>query len=357
MTFEALTAVALAGLGGTALVFLWLKLNRRLKRTIACYFRAFPTRRTNYANYQRNYDLAVVGGSECVGSVDLTAVPDLIGFNWGLPRQGLRQDFWIVKNYFSLIRRGGNVLLFVSPRTLQTSEDQSGDMFRYSFFLDRNFLQLEARRGADVRDWLLGNVINYTRRDRIYETAGARFPLLYPLAAFRLLMEIRQERRRRCKTALSEQQMELVAQEVFSNRPAFDALESGEVESARRANTELLITIIAFLKERGLNPVIVVPPAPSAIARRYPVHSLNRNFYSFLSRASSANVTVLDYLQTGEFSSSSCYVDSTTLTPEARRLFTQKLLKDLASANANTGAELRAMKEQSASVKHSSIRC
>lgn len=324
MSYSVIISAGLVAVSLAISVVIWLRLNRRVKKIIARNFSGFPKRRTNYADFTRNFDLACVGADECSGCFDLKAVPEVKGFNWGLPGQSMEQTFWIIKHYFGLLKRGGALLVFVSPITLFREAAGRRDVFIYNFFLDRNFLHLEPSVPFDFRDWVVTNVINRGRRDRIYERASDRFPLLYPFATYNLLKDMRREGERlRGGRGGGDQAATQALREITELEM------SGELERRRESNAKTLLEMVDFIRQRAITPVMVVPPVPSAVMMRYPSAFLADHFYPVMMRVKKAGAIMLDYTQESDFAGNAVFSDAITMKPEHRWRFTRRVISDL----------------------------
>lgn len=109
----------------------------------------------------------------------------------------------------------------------------------------------------------------------------------------------------------------------------FNALLTPENLKGRICRVHLMQTLVDFCKERGYNPVFVIPPVTEHLAKYYTPQFEDTYIYGFL-KSVDRDVLTLDYSKDKEFrSDDSLFFNSFFLNMRGRQVFTRKVLCDL----------------------------
>src|SRR5690554_1488108 len=112
---------------------LWL-LNKKLVRITSSLFTIYPTRSNNYRNFERNFDFVNVGGTEALYAIDYNLCKDIKGLNWANEHQTLEYDLLILKNFYGILKKNGNVLIFLTPSTFLGNRKSLPIEYHYQIF-------------------------------------------------------------------------------------------------------------------------------------------------------------------------------------------------------------------------------
>lgn len=120
----------------------------------------------------------------------------------------------------------------------------------------------------------------------------------------------------------------------WENNLGIPSVKSDEITDRLRNNIvnneKLLIEMIQHCKNKGIEPVLVVPPVSGMMKKAVSEECLKVYLYDPLSMVKKhTGVKVLCYQKTDEFDDLALYLNSDCLNEEGRRLFTKKLIEDL----------------------------
>lgn len=312
-----LIVLCLGVLGVICLVCGWV-INNEVKKTE--WFRSVIPDMSNYPTNEwyrqhdaRNYDIVNIGSSSAKYAFDYSNV-SIKAFNWAEQPQSLSYGYKILKTYFSILRRGGVVVISLGPF--------SG--------LDVDDIWPEARNDKYYYTLDPALIVNYRK-----VAMRRRYPLL--VSPIRSLKEL-------VKRFLRYPQN---SGKVEKNRFLNDAdkwyhnwLKEFEIddinaplseENKRRQGKRvaLLSDIITFCQQRDLRPVIVIPPLHPYLASKLSGIFRENYIYSFINKANTARVPFYDYMDDERFASDKYYRNTFFMNDAGAKYFTEIFLKEL----------------------------
>lgn len=300
-------------------LFIFLYLNKRVKQTN--WYKAFLSPKGAYPdnhwyreNLIRNYDIAVIGSSGAKYAFDFED-SGVKGWNWAEQPQSMVYGYKILKNYFSILRKDGVVIITILPF--------SGLNVKYPISAyDKYYLTLDAA--------LIDNY-NPLKRE-------LKYPLLYaPLQSLkRLLKDVTvSENVDSDVKEMNDEDLKKDAEAwIDSWKKQFGIRDLGEqLTDANRIGQEvrvqLLSEIIEFCLERELKPVIVLPPVHDSLSTKFSDTFRENYIYQFIQKANVQNIPFYNYLDDEKFRDRSYYANSFFLNGRGRKLFTEQILRDL----------------------------
>ncbi len=277
----------------------------------------FPDNLWYRKHHERNFDLVNLGSSAARWAFDYEGL-NVKAMNWACQPQTLTDDFRILKNFHSILRHKGHVLITIMPFTSLNKEVGMMDTFKYQGTLDRSLL--------DPR---------YTRKAALYR----RFPVLFGRAALKGLIRSLLKREPAafvqplCQS-MSSAQLDADALRWIDGWKKqfrisdFDAPLSEENRKGRAFRVSLLREMLDFCTERELVPVYVIPPVTKHLSAYFTDEFQERYIYGFLEEVG-RDVRLLDYSRDEVLTDDRYYFNSFFLNREGAGKFTVQLLKDL----------------------------
>ncbi len=274
----------------------------------------YPTNEWYREHLERNFDVVNIGSSSAKYAFDYSDLP-VKAFNWGEQPQSLRNGFKILKTYFSILRKGGTVVISLSPLSGLDVEGKWGRMAD-----DKYFYTLPPELIPD-----------YAR------VAGRRrFPLLYsPKASLKALVrsisgwKSRREAKGSGENFVNDARQWLNGWKRQFAIASMDSPLSEENRKGQERRVALLSDMLAFCEIRGLRPVLVIPPMHATLSRLFPESFRENYIYSFVRRANRQNVPFLNYMDDRRFQKEEYFRNSFFMSEEGAKAFTKVVLKEI----------------------------
>ena len=300
---------------------LWF-VNEYWKSKLDKLFIEFPGRINSYKNFKRNYDLACVGGTQGLYAVDFSRQTEVSGFNWCMENQSLEYDFMMLKNFFSILKKDGKVLLFLTPFIAITNNLLVKKNYKYQIFLDKFLFTADKNKKFYFRDWLATNTLLRKKKDNLFLMTIHYYPVLYPVTILNLFKEIKCRNIELKKTdVLNNESLEKDANKRFKEFLKYNSVFSLEKYKI------LLNEINKFLNDRDLKLIIVIPPVSALLSKKMESNQINGKTH--IDIISNSEISVLDYFKDKEFEDNSLFLDSYRLNAHGREQFMAKIIKDI----------------------------
>lgn len=270
---------------------------------------------------ERNFDLIVLGSSSAKWAFDFSEV-DLKAMNWAQQPQTLVEDYNLLRNFHSILRKGGTVIITIMPFTGLNKKTGLKDALKYQ----------KIHSHEPIQPYL------YEKAQRM-----AQMPLLMGMPALKALIKyligkdeiLRTNEIANCENnPMNSEQLEnnalsfIDGWKVQFNISNFDEPLTEENKEGREFRVKLMQTIIDFCTEREYNPVFVIPPVTQHLSKYYTSTFEETYVYSFL-REINRDIQLLDYSKDQKFQQDSLYFNSFFLNKKGRELFTSRVLSDL----------------------------
>lgn len=273
-------------------------------------------------NRIRNYDIVNVGSNPALFSL---SYENIKGLNWSTGTQGLDMDYQILRYFHSYIRKGGIVLLPITPfSSISPWADDKG--------IKKGNAQYIAKFASILDGYQVKGLPNYKSAVRF-----VRYPLMHHFKAVKYIIKDRKKDNRLDidEQLLKHDDLILDAKKWMKGWKAeFDLNDLNDVFDARykpyydRAVAQVRKTI-DFCIDRELQPVLMFPPMTDYLSREFPQKIKMKLMYDFIKDVNKSNIPFLDYTDNPEFKDPNLYLNSFFLNLHGRKLFTHQVLKDL----------------------------
>lgn len=262
----------------------------------------------------RNYDLIVIGGLTGLYDFNFTGT-NIKFFNWSLPSLGFLYTFKTLQNYFSILKKGGYVLLSLCPISgIVNGNDKEVDD-RFYGVLDRS---------------LIDDIKNVQRR--------RSYPLLYhPLKSLRCLIKDEPSKHGtrpvRCCHSMSEFEADaskrLKEWKKKYDIQAMKGKHSDQMMQRLSMSIDRLRAIVEFCIERDLKLIFIMPPIHTALYSKISFE-FRRNYIESLVAPFNANgITCLNYMNDRRFIDDKYFQNSYIMSEEGAKLFTKQIINAL----------------------------
>ena len=269
---------------------------------------------------ERNFDVVNLGSSGGKWAFDYEGLP-VEAMNWANQPQTLIEDFRLFKNFHSILRKGGKVLIVIMPFTGLNKRTGVMDCLKYvpTLYWD------------NVDD----EHIDAARR-------LAQYPLLFGKPAIKAVIKHLLGREQppallrgsdADENPMSPSELEADAQrwmDGWARQFGIDDFEAPLTPSnleGRQVRIKVMRDLIDFITERGYEPIYIIPPVASALSRRFTPKFRQLYIYDYLAQVD-RKVRLLDYSTTPDFADS-MFFNSFFLNLRGRKVFTQLVLEDL----------------------------
>ena len=321
-----LTIIGIVLLAASAL-FVLLLLNKALKQTnwyknVFIYTKQMCSN-AGYRDYLiRNLDIVNVGSNPARFAFHYDSV---LGENWSTGNQGKDMDFEILKFRHSFLKRGGTVLLPIIP-----------------FSGVAGFLKENRPEYLGVKYYAkFAHTLDHGQAYKIPECRKAfkwiKYPLFYEPKAIRYLFFDQKEDNRLCiaeQSMMRPQLIEDARHKIESwlkefNLKSLDDELSEDLANGIDKSVKTMRSIIDYLEERELRPVIVLLPMSEPLQKYFTTNIKQRFVYDFVKKIKRPEVLFLDYSNNRDLQNPQLYFDSLFLNLRGRKLFTHQVLADL----------------------------
>ena len=274
---------------------------------------------------ERNFDLVVLGSSGAKWAFDFDG-SDIKAMNWAQQPQTLVEDFNILRNFHSILRKKGVVIITIMPFTGLNKETNVWDAVKYLQVHCHEPIETHLIERARAIVWMPIRLGKPAIKATIKYLLGKDVkPKTYNYA----MVE---------SNPMDKYQLDKNAESFvkgWKNQFSIEDFEAPLTEANRKGRIyriELMRTIIDFCTERQYKPILIVPPVTRHLNRFYTSQFKETYIYSFL-REVSRNVHVLDYSNEDEFMDDKLYFNSFFMNSIGRKLFTARVINDLKQIN------------------------
>ncbi len=269
---------------------------------------------------ERNFDLVNLGSNCSKYAFDYSDC-DIKAMNWAPGSQTLIDDFKLVKNFHSILKDGGIVLITIMPFTSINKKVGFMDSFRYCGTLDSTLIDERYRRKC------------YFLK---------RYPVFWGKNALKAFVKIllkkdkvnnniqwNSEKNTMTETMLKEDAKLWIDnwKKEFNITDLSSALTEENLEG-RKIRIEVMQKLIDFCAERGYKPFYVIPPVTQYLAEYFTEEFKKIYIYDFLEQIE-RNIPLLNYSEDPELMDKDLFFNSYFLNSRGAKVFTKKVLKNL----------------------------
>ena len=270
---------------------------------------------------ERNFDLINLGSSGGKWAFDYSCF-NIKAMNWAQQPQTLLEDFNLLRNYHSILKKGGVVLITIMPFTGLNKTTGVRDAMKYLKINAHEPIQPnELRKAKLFADYpiLMGkqaikaglkHILGKDRPLDLSKTAGAE------------------------KNPMTVDELEKDALRWINgwkkqfNIADFEAPLTAENQNGRDYRIKLMQTLIDFCLERSYKPVYVIPPVTNHLSKYYTEKFEETYVYGFL-KSVDRDIFLLDYSKDVSLKDDDLYFNSFFLNKRGRKVFTERVLKDV----------------------------
>lgn len=270
---------------------------------------------------ERNFRIVTLGSSGAKWAFDFTGT-GVKGMNWAQQPQTLTEDYRLLRNFHSILSKGGVVIITIMPFTGLNKQTGMLDALKY--------LKIGAHEPIEPQQ---------------IEVAArfARWPILFGKPALKALLRYLTGRDQAPApptgsqgnvNPLSAEALEADARLFIDGWKRQFGISSWEAPltpanaEGRLYRLKLMRELVDFCLERGYRPVYVIPPVTQHLAQYYTPTFEELYVYSFL-RDVARDIPLLDYSKCKDLQRDELYFNSFFLNAAGRHLFTRRVLADL----------------------------
>lgn len=270
---------------------------------------------------ERNFDVVNLGSSGGRWAFDWQSA-GVKGMNWANQPQTLIDDFRLLKNFHSILRKNGVVIITIMPFTGLNKETSVMDTFKY-----------------------LGTLYWDVVKDMPYLDQAERlrnYPILFGMPAIKAAIKHLLGREAKTsdwretaeKNPMSPEELEKDAEAWMSGWARqfgiadFEASLTDKNKKGREVRVGVMRELVDFIVERGYRPIWVLPPVTRYLGKYFTPMFREVYIDGFL-REVGRNVPLMDYMTDPEFQDVNLYFNSFFLNAMGRRNFTKRVVQDL----------------------------
>lgn len=274
----------------------------------------YPTNEWYRKHLERNFDVVNIGSSSAKYAFDYSDLP-VKAFNWGEQPQLLGNGFKILKTYFSILKKGGTVIISLGP---MSGLDVEGKWNKTAN--DKYYYTLPSE--------LIDNYKTVARR--------RKYPLLYmPVASIKSILK-KVLGKEKTDSSLTQKKKFVDNSDVWifnwKNEFGIESLDaplSSINATGQEKRAALLSDILSFCVDRDLRPVIVIPPMHGSLSSKFTPTFKKNYIYNFIHKANARNVPFLNYMDDERFHDDRYFLNSFFMSEEGAKKFTRIVLKEI----------------------------
>lgn len=270
---------------------------------------------------ERNFDLVNLGSSGGKWAFDYSGL-DIKAMNWAQQPQTLLEDFNLLRNYHSILRKGGVVLITIMPFTSLNKATGVKDAMKY--------LKINAHEPIQPHELRLA---------KRYE----QYPILMGKQAIKAGLKhiLGKERPWDLSKTVNAEKNPMSAEELEKDAlrwvncwkkqfgiTDFEAPLTEENQKGRNYRIKLMQTLIDFCLERTYKPIYVIPPVTIHLSKYYTKKFEETYIYGFI-KSVDREIPLLDYSKDETLKDDDLYFNSFFLNKKGRIAFTERVLDDL----------------------------
>lgn len=264
----------------------------------------------------RNYDIVNLGSSSAVFCFNYDGL-GVKAFNWALKPQSMEYCFKVLKQYFSILRQKGIVLipfcpfsgLSVTGKWAESAND------KYFHILDStlidNYTSVAKRRNTPFR----------SNPKQAIKRLIKDVPVI-DMYSYDFQCKSKDDFIKSAKNWIELWMRQFNISDL--NQPL-----SKENLEGRKSRLKIVQDIILFCQERDLQPFIILPPAHRTLNDNLPPQFIKNYIISFIEELQAPSIKVLDYLNNPTFSKDEYFRDAYFMNEHGAKVFTKYVLKDL----------------------------
>ena len=269
---------------------------------------------------ERNFDLINLGSSGGKWAFNYSGM-GIKGMNWAQQPQTLLADYNLLRNFHSILRQDGYVLITIMPFTSLNKETEIMDTMKYLKINSHSPIQPE-----------------YLKKARLYE----EFPIIMLKPALKALVKYVFGLENKTKKLIEELDINPMNKEMLEkdaimwidgwkkqfNITDLDAPLTAFNQEGRKFRIMLMRKLIDFCLERKYKPIYIIPPVTQYLSVYFTESFKNTYIYSFLKDVN-REVLLLDYSLNVELTDETLYFNSFFMNKRGASRFTERVLKDL----------------------------
>lgn len=270
---------------------------------------------------ERNFDVVNLGSSGGKWAFDYNGT-GLKGMNWTYQPQTLYEDYQLLRHYHSILKKKGVVIITIMPFTGLNKKTGLFDALKY--------MKLDTQ-GEPIQPYMAKEALRF-----------AEYPILFKKPAVKALIKyfIGKDKPRDYSTQnadhnkMTDDQLVTDAAMWISgwkhqfNITDFDAPTTEENQKGRDYRIKLMRELIDFCAERDYKPVYVIPPVTEYLDHYFTPKFKQTYYYEFLKQVD-RDVLLLDYTADKSLMDSYLYFNSFFFNKRGRKIFTQRVLRDV----------------------------
>ena len=273
-----------------------------------------------YRNHdERNFELINLGSNSAKYAFDYSDV-SVRAMNWSSGTQTLIDDFKLVRNFHSILKKNGTVIITIMPFTSINKLTGFKDAFRFWKVLDH-----------------IQTASEYRKKCRLCE----HLPIFFGISALKTVVKVilgmdkpQTSMYDTDHNPFTEDQLKEHAANIINswkNEFSIEDLEqplTAQNQKGRNIRITVMRELIDFLQERGYNAVYVIPPVSSYLKEYFTDAFLEIYIYSYLKQVD-RNIPIIDFMKDKEFSDKELYFNSYYLNKRGSGMFTNKVISEL----------------------------
>lgn len=290
----------------------------------------YPTDSWYRKNYERNFDLMVLGSSMPFWGIDIDSIAPMRGIKLSAAPQYLMNDYRLLKNFFSIIRHKGMIIIPLSPFSSVDTEENGLKLMRYLKVYQNLWCMVDPGKLASAE--MLANRPHKLGLPAL--RAGLRV-LLGRDKAHSCISKAELEHNSLSDKELREDAKRWI--DGWMKQFNISDLSYGLTEDnifGRERRLSILRKMIDFCRERELRPIIVYMPVSRYLADYFTPRVREIYIDSFL-RELDRDVEIFNYLGCEKWQDEALYFNSFFLNKFGRRAFTKQLMKDISSSDSH----------------------
>lgn len=276
----------------------------------------YPTNDWYRNNLVRNYDIVNLGSSSAYYGFDYTGL-DVKAFNWALQPQSMEYSFRVLKNFFSILKQDGIVIIPLSPFSGLSVEGKwsvtANDKYFHVLYpeLIDNYEGVASRRIYPIFKLKKLSIKKLFKDDK-------KLIKYKDVFLCNCSSDFEKDAERWVNSWMNEFGIEDL------NSPLSIANQKG-----MSLRVQLLTEMINFCKDRNLKPILVMQPIHSSLLKLFTEEFQKNYIYNFIEKINRPDVPFYDHIALEEFQQDEFFMNSFFMNENGARKYTQFFLNQV----------------------------
>lgn len=275
----------------------------------------FPNCKKFLIGQRFNQELVNLGSTTALSAFNYDGL-GICAANWAMASQSFVNDYAILTNYSSYLKKGATVLITLCPFSSFGGGNEYFADYYYSVVRPISIPNASLRKRNEVRAMQINPLRYYTFWGFFYDIKCIFNKKQKQLSA--------EEMKNDAKVWINNWKKEF---SIFSLDDDLSLINQDRFNDSKEALNE----IVSFCKTHSFRPVVILPPVSQYLSKMLPANAREAYINGFMKSVVEDGVLFLNYLDDPDFLEDDLFLNANILNSRGARVFTKRVLRDIQS--------------------------